>query len=185
MFKTAAAFAPRPHKVYPALAPHISNRPQPALARGASGREGLAMKTIGRVSRMVMLSPLLLLVAAPAERAAAQCAAPGLGGVWHGNDGGTYRLGVSGTRVSWEGHSGDNGKSWINRFRGTRSGSLITGDWADQKKPGGRGTMTIRVANDHLLVRTASKGSFFGGTRWTRKPPSHGCNDTVGNPANE
>jgi hypothetical protein len=136
-----------------------------------------------RISTILVLSPLLLL-AAPPEQAAAQCLAPGFGGLWRGNDGGTYRIRDLGTMIVWDGRSGDNGRSWINRFRGTRKGNVVTGEWGDVGKRT-HGTLTIRMDNDHLLVRTASTGSPFGGTRWTRPVPSQGCNDTALIPAED
>ena len=141
-----------------------------------------------RIRTLLVLSPLLLL-AAPAEQAPAQCLAPGLKGTWHGNDGGTYRIDTSGDEVRWVGRSGDNGSSWINVFKGWRvKGSgwkTFSGDWHDTRGPGGRGTLTVKMINDWTLVRLDSTGSPFGGTRWTRPRPHGGCNDTAGGPVDE
>lgn len=137
-----------------------------------------------RISTILVLSPLLLL-AAPAKQAAAQCASPGIEGLWRGNDGGTYRIYWSGSQIQWDGRSGDNGRSWVNRLVGTYQGHILKGAWWDLGRQRGRGTLTIKMVNDHLLVRTASTGSGFGGTRWTRPAAPRGCNDTVLIPAED
>ena len=80
----------------------------------------------------------------------------------------------------WHGQSGDNGRSWAHRFAGTRSGDIITGNWADYRGPMGRGRITVRVRDVMYMSRVANSGSGFGGTRWRR-----GCNDVVLNPVNE
>jgi hypothetical protein len=109
----------------------------------------------------------------------AQCAAPpSIGGIWKANDGGTYRLRTHGNEVWWIGTSGDNGRSWTNVFRGTRTGDVIKGDWADIGRNLGRGTLTLRVSGTAFMEKIGATGSGFGGQRWGRG----GCNDTVGNP---
>jgi hypothetical protein len=136
-------------------------------------------------SRLFSFALLPLMLAAPAA-SPAQCVAPGLQDNWRGNDGGTYAIRVSGNEVRWRARSGDNGRSWANEFRGYRGpGKTFTGDWWDVKKPWGKGRMTVKMLNDWTLVRTASTGSFFGGTRWTRPRPPRGCNDTAGGPVDE
>lgn len=132
---------------------------------------------INRISTAAALAPLLLLaVTAPAS---AQCVAPGFVGKWHGDDGGTYVISQTGGSFTWTGRSGDNGKSWVNRFKGRFIKSkTISGEWYDTGKPWGKGTLTIRMANDWTLERIGSTGSPFGGTRWTRPRPPRGCPDT-------
>jgi|GEM_PF-3821265 len=120
--------------------------------------------------------------AAAATSVEAECPAPGFEGIWHGDDGGTYRIYASGSEIRWVGRSADDGQSWVNRFVGTREGHVLTGDWEDVGSPGGRGTLTINMDEDDLLVRTASTGSPFGGTRWTRPVPIHGCTDNARHP---
>lgn len=117
-----------------------------------------------------------------ATPARAQCAFS-MEGNWRGNDGGTYRMSEIGDSLRWVGKSADGGRSWTNRFKGTRDGKTITGEWADLNAPHGSGTLTLRLEDDWHIVRVSSTGSGFGGTRWSR--PRHGCNDTAANPANE
>lgn len=142
-------------------------------------------------TKMLAIAAVATAFAAPAEQAAAQCGATGFEGTWRGNDGGTYRIRYSdirysGSRMVWEGRSGDNGQSWVNEFIGTRAGDVLTGAWRDVGgRHSGSGTLTIRMVNDHLLVRTASTGSGFGATRWTRPASPRGCNDTVLIPADD
>jgi hypothetical protein len=94
-----------------------------------------------------------------------------LAGDWKGNDGGNYKITVSGNDVAWNGQSPDGGRSWAHDFHGTRSGEIIQGNWADYRGPMGRGTLTLRVANDTRIIRIANTGSGFGGTIWTRPAP--------------
>jgi len=129
--------------------------------------------------KTLALAPLLML-AFPAQQAQAMCSYNGLNGDWRANDGGTYRVRESGSRVSWTAMSGDGGRSWAHRFQGTRTGNVITGNWADFRGPMGRGTLTLRVHDVMHMSRTANSGSGFGGMRWWRT-----CNDTVGKPIDE
>ena len=132
----------------------------------------------------IALSPLLLVLLP--TNVAAQCVAPGLQDNWHGNDGGTYAIRVSGNEVRWRARSADNGRSWANEFRGRRGpGKSFAGDWWDVKKPWGKGKMTVKMVNDWTLVRTSLTGSPFGGSRWTRPRPRGGCNDTAGQAVDE
>jgi hypothetical protein len=106
----------------------------------------------------------------------AQCAAPpSLDGVWRANDGGTYQVRIQGTEVWWVGMSGDNGRTWTNVFKGTLTGGVITGQWADVAgRSRGSGTLTLRVSGTAFMERIAATGSGFGGVRWGRG----GCPDT-------
>jgi hypothetical protein len=92
-----------------------------------------------------------------------------LSGVWHGNDGGTYRITQSGTTITWRGTSADGGRSWANNFRGLKEGTLIKGPWYDTTGPMGKGVLTLRVNSPTRITRLANTGSGFGGTEWTRK----------------
>lgn len=131
--------------------------------------------------KTLALAPVLLL-AVPAEQASAMCSFRNLTGEWRSNDGGRYRVTESGNRVNWVAMSGDQGRSWRHTFRGTRTGNVIQGNWADfgPTGPNGRGTLTLRVRDPMHFYRTANTGSGFGGVRWWR-----GCNDTQGKPVDE
>jgi len=132
-----------------------------------------------RIPTFLALALPIVLLTAPAQHAVAQCLAPGFEGKWQGNDGGSYVISSAGGSVYWTGRSGDNGKSWVNRFKGEfGDNKTISGEWHDTGKPWGHGTMTVKMVDDHTLVRTSATGSYFGGTRWTRPVPSRGCDDT-------
>lgn len=122
----------------------------------------------------------LALLAAPAVPVHAQCLAPGsVSGVWKANDGGTYRLHVIGNIVWWVGLSGDNGVTWTNTFRGTRTGDIIDGEWADVRgRAWGHGTLKLRISGTTFMERISGTGSGFAGSRWGRG----GCNDTQASP---
>ncbi|MEA3062560.1 MAG: hypothetical protein QOJ94_2341 [Sphingomonadales bacterium] len=129
-------------------------------------------------SRGIVIALLGTIGFAASTSVEAQCVAPPtIAGVWHANDGGTYRLRINGNEVWWIGMSGDNGRSWTNVFRGTRTGNVIQGDWADIVGHSGRGTLTLRVSGTAFMERTGATGSGFGGQRWGRP-----CNDTEGHP---
>jgi len=146
------------------------------------------------IPRIVAFAPLLLL-AAPAQQAAAQCALPQLSGKWAGNDGGTYIISEAdeGRKVTWRAGSGvpgrDWGKAWANNFEGYRDtrgrGDTITGKWWDVKPPWGKGTMTIRLVDSWNIERTSATGSGFGGSHWTRPRGPRGCPDNVAIPAED
>jgi hypothetical protein len=128
---------------------------------------------------LIALTALSSAALAPAP-ALAQCSFRGLNGDWRANDGGTYRIHEQGNRVWWIAMSGDGGRSWQHKFQGTRSGDIVTGNWADFRGPMGRGTLTIRVRDVMSMRRIANTGSGFGGVRWWR-----GCNDTAGGPGSD
>lgn len=88
-----------------------------------------------------------------------------LTGTWMGNDGGTYYVRQMGSVIAWFGER----KTFSNVFVGTRSGSTITGEWADVPKGSilGGGTLTLNLANGFTLDRTGATGG-FGGSQWQR-----------------
>lgn len=119
------------------------------------------------------------------QPAQALCAAPTtLNGIWYANDGGTYHMRQTGNRIYWHGASRDGGKTWNHIFRGTRTGNIILGNWADQ--PSGhihsQGMLKLKVnlspSGNSIqgLTRLEATGG-FGGSRWY-KP----CNDVGYNP---
>ena len=76
--------------------------------------------------RSALMLAGFLALAAPVH---AQCVAPkNVSGAWTANDGGTYRLHVVGDTIWWVGMSSDDGRSWTNVFKGTRSGDIIDGE---------------------------------------------------------
>ncbi|MGB9370127.1 MAG: hypothetical protein WCE79_29375 [Xanthobacteraceae bacterium] len=106
--------------------------------------------------------------------------------LWMGNDGGTYRVRdvapfprtLHGRprphSIWWVGTSKDNGKTFINIFKGFRRGNVITGEWSDVHGAG-RGTLELvvdihppgpvqgRVAG---FRKTGGTGDGFGGSEW-------------------
>lgn len=125
-------------------------------------------------SRMAWAGAVLL--AAFAAPAHALCEAPRhVSGVWKANDGGTYRVHVIDDTVWWVGMSGDEGRTWMNVFKGTRTGNVIEGEWADVRgKAWGFGTLKLRISGTTFMEKVGGSGSGFGGRRWGRG----GCSDT-------
>ncbi|MEA2876638.1 MAG: hypothetical protein QOF14_1834 [Hyphomicrobiales bacterium] len=138
----------------------------------------------------------ILFVFALPPKGHAQCLAPPtMGGVWIGNDGGTYRINdirrfaslhpPAPRDVWWVGSSADNGKTFVNVFRGVRRGNVVTGDWSDVRGPGS-GTLELFLefnpsgpAKGRLAAirKTGGSGSIFGGSEW--RPA---CDDTTSTP---
>ncbi len=109
---------------------------------------------------------------APSVANALCAAAKDMNGVWKGNDGGTYFIRQMGNEVWWVGLSGDDGKSWTNVYKGTRSGNVVTGTWADVPKGRGRsgGIMNLAIQGSSGVAgftRTQVSGG-FGGSRWSQ-----------------
>ena len=127
------------------------------------------------VSTSVALMGLVLL-AVSAGPAQAQCTSPtSVNGIWKANDGGTYRVHAFGNSFWWAGMSGDDGRTWMNVFKGTRTGNIIDGEWADVRgKSWGHGTLKLQISDTTLMVKIGGTGSGFGGSRWGRG----GCPDT-------
>jgi hypothetical protein len=98
-------------------------------------------------------------------------AAIDLTGIWSGNDGGTYTIRQSGTQVTWEGASRDNGMSWSHSFNGVIRDHVIVGKFFDH--PPGRsknsGELTIRIVGPNRLNMIVA-GAPFGGSVWVRRP---------------
>lgn len=111
----------------------------------------------------------------------ALCAAPkNVSGLWSSNDGGTYHVRKIGNTLWWLGMSSDNGQSWSNVFRGTISGDIIDGEWADVRgRIWGKGTLRLQISGTTLIRKIGSSGSGFGGSTWGRP-----CNDVILNPVN-
>lgn len=132
------------------------------------------------VPTSIALTGLLLLATftAPVH---AICAAPKyVSGAWKANDGGTYHLHRIDNTIWWVGMSGDDGRSWINVFKGTRNGNIIEGEWADVGgRAWGHGTLRLRISDTTFMEKIGGTGSGFGGSRWTRG----GCDDTQNVPA--
>jgi hypothetical protein len=97
--------------------------------------------------------------------------AEGMTGVYTCDDGGTYYVRQVGRQVWWYGESGDGGSSWTNVFKGTISGRMVRGEWADVPRG------SIRQ-NGIMVVQRTGTGTFkainktgnFGGSSWTIKP---------------
>jgi len=92
-----------------------------------------------------------------------------LAGRWSCNDGGTYTIRQSGSKVSWEGVSGDGGKTWTHSFRGVIQNNIIEGSFADHP-PGvvrGSGPLKIRIVDANRMEMLRA-GAPFGGSAWTR-----------------
>lgn len=97
-----------------------------------------------------------------------------LTGRWFCDDEGTYYLRQLGATVWWFGRSKNDGEFWTNVFRGTLTGNVLDGEWADV--PIGRdqlsGTMTleVKVADRQVigLRKTRQIGGDFLGENWKR-----------------
>jgi hypothetical protein len=122
------------------------------------------------------------------QPAQAMCAAPTtLTGIWHANDGGTYHVRQTGNIVTWRGASKDGGKTWNHIFRGTRTGNIIIGNWADQPsgKIHSKGMLKLNVKMSPSgksiqgFTRLEATGG-FGGSRWYKT-----CDDVIYNPVSE
>jgi hypothetical protein len=124
----------------------------------------------GFASKIMLRSALVLLAASavPVHAQDARCTSPDLSGDWAASDGGTYRLRANGSTLWWVGTSGDDGKSWTNVFRGTRSGDVVEGEWVDVRGHGGNGVLVLKISGTTLMEKVDGSGSPFGGTRWDR-----------------
>jgi hypothetical protein len=79
--------------------------------------------------------------------------------------------------IWWMGQSGDDGRSWINVFRGVYDpqSNTFTGEWSDVHAtnftgPGNQGTLTLRLNGTLTAVngfdKVSATGAPFGGKRW-------------------
>jgi hypothetical protein len=103
--------------------------------------------------------------AAPPDRAS-------LTGTWMANDGGMYFLRQVGDVLWWLGASGGlmhPGLEFCNVFHGSVTASAVTGDWSCVPRgvASGRGTLTLRPAGEHQLLRVGGSGG-FGASVWRR-----------------
>jgi hypothetical protein len=96
-----------------------------------------------------------------------------ISGKWNGNDGGTYWIQQSRSRVSWFGASGlQEGTTFTNVFQGWRSGDTITGQWADvpMGKIMQQGEISFTCIQEGVidkLIRKSQTGG-FGGTEFSK-----------------
>ena len=92
------------------------------------------------------------------------------------NDGGMYFFRQVGDALWWLGASGGlmhPGLEFCNVFRGTVTASAVTGDWScvPRGAASGRGTLTLRPAGEHQLLRVGGSGG-FGASIWRRTSSS-------------
>jgi hypothetical protein len=90
-----------------------------------------------------------------------------LTGTWSPNDGGTYTIRQSGSKVSWEAV----GSIFSNTFHGTIRGGVIEGNFSDHP-PGmtkNSGPLRIRIVGSNRMEKIeAGSFSLYGGSVWTR-----------------
>lgn len=93
-----------------------------------------------------------------------------LTGRWSCNDGGTYYLRQTGSRVHWYGEAGDARPAWSNVFSGHIHEGRIKGNWADVPKgrTAGSGDLELVVEKDGNALRAVNKTGKFSGSRWMR-----------------
>lgn len=92
-----------------------------------------------------------------------------LAGTWSCSDGGTYQIKQSGTSITWEAASADEGRTWSHTFVGTIQGDKIPGRFEDHP-PGqyrNRGELTLRIVGGSKLEYVSSSVP-FGGRVWNR-----------------
>ena len=88
------------------------------------------------------------------------------------NDGGMYFFRQAGDVLWWLGASGGlmhPGLEFCNVFQGTVTASAVTGDWSSVPRgaASGHGTLTLRRAGEHQLLRVGGSGG-FGASIWRR-----------------
>jgi hypothetical protein len=88
------------------------------------------------------------------------------------NDGGMYFFRQVGDVLWWLGASGGlmhPGLEFCNVFHGTVTASAVTGDWScvPRGAASGHGTLTLRPAGEHQLLRVGGSGG-FGASIWRR-----------------
>jgi len=81
------------------------------------------------------------------------------------NDGGMYFFRQVGDVLWWLGASGGlmhPGLEFCNVFQGTVTASAVTGDWScvPRGAASGHGTLTLRPAGEHQLLRVGGSGGF-------------------------
>lgn len=92
------------------------------------------------------------------------------------NDGGMYFLRQAGDVLWWLGASGGlmhPGLEFCNVFHAAVTASAVTGDWScvPRGAAGGGGTLTLRPAGEHQLLRVGGSGD-FGASIWRRTSAS-------------
>ena len=123
-------------------------------------------------------SAAILTTCALTTPAHALCEAPKtMTGTWKANDGGTYYVREAGTTVWWMGESKKHG--FTNVFRGTRSGNVVTGSWADIKGGTGSGLLSLTIIGTKSVQGFKQKASTggFAGSLWYQP-----CDDVEQNP---
>jgi len=90
-----------------------------------------------------------------------------LTGKWSCSDGGTYTIRRSGSKVSWEGVSGDGGKTFSHTFNGVIQGNIIDGSYFDHPPGSNRysGGLKVRIVDVNHMEKLEG---LFGGSAWTR-----------------
>jgi hypothetical protein len=89
-----------------------------------------------------------------------------LTGEWRGNDGSTYYIRHDKRTIWWVGFNGRGdspslGLGYSHVFRGTISGSTISGDWVDVprgERPWRRGRLTLTITGGDSLRKTSRGG---------------------------
>jgi hypothetical protein len=121
----------------------------------------------------------LIIAASFPAVSSAQCVSRSkISGKWLSDDGGTYLVRRADNNVIWwMGQSGDDGRSWINVFRGVYDpkSNTFTGEWSDVHAtnftgPGNQGTLTLRLNGTLTAVngfdKVSATGAPFGGKWW-------------------
>jgi Caspase domain len=124
-------------------------------------------------ARIESLKNQVAVVAPPVPPATtAPAVATNLTGRWSANDGGTYMIRQSGTRVSWEGVSADYGRTWTHTFNGVIRDNVIVGSFFDHPpgKVRNSGDLKIRIVDANRLEMVVRSGPFRGSV-WIRTVP--------------
>jgi len=93
-----------------------------------------------------------------------------LSGTWCADDNGTYTIRQFGSEMTFEGVSGDGGKSWTNTFNGRRQDDLIIGKYFDHP-PGAAhdsADLSLSVVHGGRLQKVSGTGGRFGTSVWVR-----------------
>jgi hypothetical protein len=94
-------------------------------------------------------------------------AATNLTGRWSGDDGGSYTVRQSGSKVSWE----YVGTFATNTFNGVMRDDIIEGKWVDHP-PGilrNSGDLKIRIDGSNRMEKVSSSPPNYGTSVWTRQ----------------
>lgn len=124
--------------------------------------------------KLLVVGALVAVLAFPSSSFALCSTARDMNGVWKGNDGGTYYVRQVGNVIWWLGMSGDGGRTWTNVYKGVRTGSIVTGTWADVPTGRTRGTGVLNLQVEGPATggvsgfsrREVSGG--FGGSWWSQ-----------------